>query len=177
MQRSWVVLSLCCIWCLPMFLFASPILKLLGQPDSVSELTGLVAMWMIPMHFCFAFVFPLQRFFQCQTKTVVPAWVSLVALGLHVFLTWLCVYVFHFGVIGVTLTLGLAWWNLVFGLMGYIVCGGCPLTWTGFSIHAFSGLWDFLKLSASAGVMLWYTTFSLFKSLQSLFINFTSLES
>ncbi|XP_054825375.1 protein DETOXIFICATION 27-like [Prosopis cineraria] len=160
MQRSWVVLTLCCIISLPLFLFASPILKFFGEPTSVSELTGVVANWMIPLHFCFALVFPLQRFFQCQTKTVVPAWVSLVALGLHVFLTWLFVYVFHFGVIGVTITLCLAWWNLVFGLMGYIVCGACPLTWTGFSIQAFSGLWEFLKLSASSGVMLcletWY---------------------
>ncbi|KAL0351973.1 UNVERIFIED_CONTAM: protein DETOXIFICATION 27 [Sesamum calycinum] len=39
-------------------------------------------------------------------------------------------------------------------------CGGCPQTWTGFSLHAFSGLLEFLKLSASSGVMLclenWY---------------------
>ncbi|KAK3042933.1 hypothetical protein RJ639_001009, partial [Escallonia herrerae] len=39
-------------------------------------------------------------------------------------------------------------------------CGGCPLTWAGFSIEAFSGLWEFTKLSAASGVMLclenWY---------------------
>ncbi|KAL7212158.1 hypothetical protein ACSBR2_014931 [Camellia fascicularis] len=36
----------------------------------------------------------------------------------------------------------------------------CKETWSGFSLLAFSGLWDFLKLSAASGVMLcletWY---------------------
>ncbi|KAF5176783.1 Detoxification-like protein, partial [Thalictrum thalictroides] len=49
---------------------------------------------------------------------------------------------------------------MVFGLFGYTVFGGCPLSWSGFSTQAFSGLWDFLKLSAASGVMLclenWY---------------------
>ncbi|CAN1288533.1 Protein DETOXIFICATION 27 [Linum perenne] len=50
-------------------------------------------------------------------------------------------------------------WIVLF-LCGYTVWGGCPLTWTGFSMEAFSGLWDFAKLSAASGVMLclenWY---------------------
>jgi len=32
-----------------------------------------------------------------------------------------------------------------------------PHTWNGFSVEAFSGLWDFLKLSAAAEVMLCYS--------------------
>ncbi|CAI0422075.1 unnamed protein product [Linum tenue] len=50
-------------------------------------------------------------------------------------------------------------WIVLF-ICGYAVWGGCPLTWTGFSMEAFSGLWDFAKLSAASGVMLclenWY---------------------
>jgi hypothetical protein len=38
----------------------------------------------------------------------------------------------------------------------YALFGGCPLTWNGFSIEAFSGLWEFTKLSAASGVMIWY---------------------
>ncbi|KAK9270483.1 hypothetical protein L1049_026063 [Liquidambar formosana] len=49
---------------------------------------------------------------------------------------------------------------MVFGLFGYTACGGCPLSWTGFSMEAFSGLWEFVRLSAASGVMLclenWY---------------------
>ncbi|KAI8536345.1 hypothetical protein RHMOL_Rhmol10G0250000 [Rhododendron molle] len=62
MQRSWIVLFICCILLLPLYLFASPILKLLGQPSNIAELSGVVSLWMIPLHFSYAFQFPLHRF-------------------------------------------------------------------------------------------------------------------
>ncbi|XP_028783900.1 protein DETOXIFICATION 27 [Neltuma alba] len=160
MQRSWIVLFMCCVLLLPIYLFATPALKLLGQTEELSELSGAVAKWMIPLHFSFAFQFPLQRFLQSQLKTGAIAWVSLVALIVHVFVSWLFVYQFQFGVIGTAATINISWWVLVFGLFGYTACGGCPETWTGFSIEALSGLWEFVKLSAASGVMLclenWY---------------------
>ncbi|RXI07854.1 hypothetical protein DVH24_014420 [Malus domestica] len=160
MQRSWIVLFLCCILLLPIYLFASPFLKLLGQPAEVAELSGVVSTVMIPLHFSFAFQFPLQRFLQSQLKTAVIAWVSLVGLAVHVFVSWLFVYRLQFGVIGTAITINFSWWVLVFGLLGYTLFGGCPLTWAGFSTEAFSGLWEFTKLSAASGVMLclenWY---------------------
>lgn len=160
MQRSWIVLFLCCILLLPIYLFASPFLKLLGQPTEVAELSGVVSMVMIPLHFSFAFQFPLQRFLQSQLKTAVIAWVSLVGLAVHVFVSWFFVYRLQFGVIGTAITINFSWWVLVFGLLGYTLFGGCPLTWAGFSIEAFSGLWEFTKLSAASGVMLWYPSLS-----------------
>lgn len=160
MQRSWIVLFLCCILLLPLYLFASPALKLLGQPKDVAELSGIVSVWMIPLHFSFAFQFPLQRFLQSQLKNTIIAWISLVALLVHVMVSWLLVSKLQLGVIGTAMTLNFSWWVLVFGHLGYTVCGGCPLTWNGFSIEAFSGLWEFTKLSAASGVMLclenWY---------------------
>ncbi|KAF4348930.1 hypothetical protein F8388_004648 [Cannabis sativa] len=160
MQRSWIVLSVCCVLLLPIYLFATPVLKVLGQPHDVAELSGVAAMCMIPLHFSFAFQFPLQRFLQSQLKTGVIAWVSLAALIMHIFISWLFVYQFKLGVIGTALTINFSWWTLVFGLLGYTLFGGCPTTWAGFSIEAFSGLWEFTKLSTSSGVMLclenWY---------------------
>ncbi|KAF4402226.1 hypothetical protein G4B88_017738, partial [Cannabis sativa] len=160
MQRSWIVLSICCVLLLPLYLFASPVLKLLGQPPEVAELSGKVAMCMIPLHFSLAFQFPLQRFLQSQLKTRVIALVSLAALAVHLFVSWLFVYQLKLGVIGTALSMNFSWWTMTFGLMGYAVRGGCPSTWTGLSGEAFSGLWEFTKLSASSGVMLclesWY---------------------
>ncbi|XP_026391076.1 protein DETOXIFICATION 27-like isoform X2 [Papaver somniferum] len=160
MQRSWIVLFLCAVLLLPLFIFATPLLLFLGQPQDVAEQSGLVAMWLIPLHFSFAFQFPLQRFLQSQLKTGVIAWVALAALVVHIFVSWLFVNKLGLGLIGTAVTLNFSWWVLVFGLFGYTVLGGCPLTWTGFSFQAFSGLWEFLKLSAASGVMLclenWY---------------------
>ncbi|TKY69921.1 TRANSPARENT TESTA protein 12 [Spatholobus suberectus] len=160
MQRSWIVLFVCCILLLPLYLFASPVLKLLGQPDELAELSGAVSIWMLPVHFAFAFQFPLQRFLQCQLKTAPIAWVSLLALLVHVFVSWLFVFKLELGVVGAAATINFSWWVLTLGLFGYTVWGGCPRSWTGFSVEAFSGLWEFLKLSAASGVMLclenWY---------------------
>ncbi|KAK9097373.1 hypothetical protein Sjap_022870 [Stephania japonica] len=169
MQRSWIVLFVCSVLLLPTYVFATPFLKLLGHPTELAEQSGLVALWMIPLHFSFAFQFPLHRFLQSQLKTGIIAWVCLVALAVHVFISWLFVYHLQFGLIGTAVTLNFSWWLIVFGLFGYTVCGGCPLSWTGFSTQAFSGLWEFLKLSAASGVMLWWVLvlLSLFDYLES----------
>lgn len=160
MQRSWIVLFLCCFLLLPLYIFATPILKMIGQPDDVAEQSGLVAWCLIPLHFSFAFHFPLQRFLQSQLKTAILVWVSLGVLIIHVLMSWLVVQKFELGLVGIAVTLDISWWLLFIGMFVYTTCGGCPQTWSGFSIQAFSGLWEFLKLSAASGVMLclenWY---------------------
>ncbi|KAK3230982.1 hypothetical protein Dsin_002863 [Dipteronia sinensis] len=160
MQRSWLVLIMFCFLLLPFYVFASPILKWLGQTDDVAEMSGVIAVWMIPLHFSFAFIFPVQRFLQCQLKNQVIAWVALVGLLINVLTSWLFVYVLDWGVIGAAVALDISWWVLFIGLFGYTALGGCPLTWSGFSMEAFSGLWEYIKLSVASGVMLclenWY---------------------
>lgn len=160
MQRSWIVLILCCFLLLPMYTFATPILKALGQADDVAELSGVVALWFIPLHFSFAFQFPIQRFLQSQLKTAVIAWVSLAVLVIHMVISWLFVYKLDFGIVGAAVALDVSWWLVFIALFCYTACGGCPETWSGFSTQAFSGLWEFFRLSAAAGVMLclenWY---------------------
>ena len=155
MQRWWIVLFICCVLLFPLYLFASPVLKLLGQPDDVAELSRMVSIWMAPLHFTFTFQFPLKRFLLSQLKNMVIARGSLVALLVHIFVSWLFLNRMQLGVIGTAATLTFSWWVLVFGLFGYVACGGCPLTGTGFSLETFSGLWEFAKLSAASGVILW----------------------
>ncbi|XP_004299690.1 PREDICTED: protein TRANSPARENT TESTA 12-like isoform X1 [Fragaria vesca subsp. vesca] len=154
MQRSWVVLFLCAVLLLPLFVFATPLLKLMGQPEVVAEQTGLVCLWLIPFHLSFPFQLTLQRFLQSQRKTGVIAWVSGGVLALHVFVSWVFVYELRIGIVGTALTIGLAWWLSVLGFFLYTICGGCKETWTGFSAEAFVGLWDFFKLSLASGFML-----------------------
>lgn len=160
LQRSWIILFLCCVLSLPLYIFASPVLKLLGQPADISELSGMVAMSLIPLHFSLSVQFPLQRFLQSQLKTYVIAWVTLAALVVHCAMSWLVVYRLQLGLVGTVVTLNISWWLIVIGLFVYTVFGGCPETWSGFSMEAFQGLWGFVKLSAASGVMLclenWY---------------------
>ncbi|CAI0546664.1 unnamed protein product [Linum tenue] len=154
MQRSWIVLFLCSLLLLPLFLFAAPLLKLIGQPADVAEKTGLVALWLIPFHLSFPFQFTLQRFLQCQLKAGVVAWVSGGALVLHVLVSWVFVHKLQVGIVGAAITIDFSWWVTVLAMFLYCVCGGCPKCWTGFSDQAFLGLWDFFKLAVASGVML-----------------------
>lgn len=81
-----------------------------------------------------------------------------VALVVHLFVCWLFVYGPNLGVIGTMATVNVSWCLNAFILFTYTTCGGCPLTWIGFSIEAFTGLWEFAKLSASSGIMIWYSS-------------------
>ncbi|XP_010421569.1 PREDICTED: protein DETOXIFICATION 26 isoform X1 [Camelina sativa] len=160
MQRYWIILFLCCILLLPMYLFATPILKFIGQSDDIAELTGTIALSVIPVHFAFAFFFPLNRFLQCQRKNKVVAISAGVSLAAHILVCWFFVYGYKLGIVGTMASVNVPWWLNNIILFVYSTRGGCTLTWTGFSYEAFTGLLEFTKLSVSSGIMLclenWY---------------------
>ncbi|TVU25985.1 hypothetical protein EJB05_28509 [Eragrostis curvula] len=160
MQRSWIVLLMCVVLLLPTYIFAEDILLLTGQSQELSAMAGRVCIWFIPLQFSQAFLFPLQRFLQCQKKNFVNAGAAAIALFIHLFVSWLFVSRLQFGLVGVALTLSFSWWAITVMLFAYVTCGGCPETWHGFSLEAFTGLWEFIKLSSASGVMLclenWY---------------------
>ena len=134
MQRSWIVLLGCAVLLLPMYFFAEDALLLMGQSPELSAMAGRVSVWFIPLHFSFAFLFPLQRFLQCQMKNFVNAAVSGVALCIHIFVSWLFITKLQFGLVGIALTLNFSWWATAAMLFAFVACGGCPETWHGFSV-------------------------------------------
>ena len=93
MQRSWIVLILCCFLLLPTYILTTPILKYLGQPEDVAKLSGFVALWMLPVHFSYAFLFPLQTILQSRIKNKVISCTYAVGLVLNIFTSW---YLFMF---------------------------------------------------------------------------------
>ncbi|RWR92368.1 protein DETOXIFICATION 33-like protein [Cinnamomum micranthum f. kanehirae] len=78
MQRSWVILGITCICMLPIYIFATPILKFFGQNEDIAELAGTFALYMIPQLFAYGLNFPLQKFLQAQTVSLNLAWVVVV---------------------------------------------------------------------------------------------------
>ncbi|KAK9215967.1 hypothetical protein WN944_007974 [Citrus x changshan-huyou] len=82
---------------------------------------------------------------QSQLKSRVIAWSFLVAVLSRCVL----VYVPDFGVFGAAAAFDISGWVSVFGMFGYSVFGGCPLTRNGFSMRAFSGIWDFCQTLCS----------------------------
>eukprot|EP01018_Ginkgo_biloba_P020240 Gb_41439 [translate_table: standard] len=102
-------------------------------------------------------------YLQSQLKNMITAYLTLGALIIHVLLSWLFVSKWGMGIDGALISLNLAMWMPTVGQFLYVVCGGCPLTWRGFSPDAFIRLCSFAKLSLASGVMIccvemWYYT-------------------
>ncbi|KAJ4964763.1 hypothetical protein NE237_016612 [Protea cynaroides] len=162
MQRSWVILTLMAFALLPIYFFATPILTFFGQEQEIAELAGKFSLYMIPQLFAYAINFPMQKFLQAQSKVMVMAWVSGVALVFHIFLCWLLILQFNLGLVGAAIALNLSWWIVDLGQFLYIIMGYCSGTWTGFSWGAFRDLGAFALLSIASAIMLclefWYYT-------------------
>ena len=154
MQRSFVLLA-------AVYIFSDRILVLLGEPARIAGAARVYILGLIPQIFAYAANFPIQKFMQAQSIVLPSAYISTATLALHVLLSWAVVYKAGLGLLGASLVLSLSWWVIVAAQFAYIVTSPkCRHTWTGFTCQAFSGLGDFLKLSAASAVMLcletWY---------------------
>lgn len=161
LQRSTILLMATGIPLMLIYIFCKPILLFLGESEDVASAAALFVYGLIPQIFAYAANFPIQKFLQAQSIIFPSAYIAVGGLVLHILLTWIVVYVVGWGLLGASLTLSFSWWIIVVAQFVYIlVSKRCKKTWRGFSLVAFSGLWDFLKLSTSSAIMLcletWY---------------------
>lgn len=155
LQRSWLILNATATLFMFIHIFASKILKFIGQTAEISKWAGIFSIWMIPQLFAYAMNFPIQKFLQSQSKIIVMAVVSGVTLVGHTFFSWLLMLKLEWGLPGAAIVLNSSWWFIVLAQLTYILSGACGETWSGFSWMAFQNLWDFVKLSLASAVMLW----------------------
>ncbi|XP_054807212.1 protein DETOXIFICATION 35-like isoform X2 [Prosopis cineraria] len=159
MQRSCIILFVACFILLPVFIFATPILKLLGQEDEIADLAGVFSIKTIPRLFSLAFIFPTQKFLQAQSKVNVLTLIGFMAVVTHVFLLWLFIYVLHWGTTGAAVACDMSFWLIALSQIVYVV-GWCKEGWQGLSMLAFKDIWAFTRLSLSSGIMIcfeiWY---------------------
>ncbi|KAK4850691.1 hypothetical protein QYF36_008991 [Acer negundo] len=162
LQRSWIVLFICSLFLLPIFIFTTPLLKVLGQEDKIAEMAGVIGHWLIPVMFAFMMTFTCQMFLQAQSKNMIISYLAAFSISIHLLLSWLLTVKYKFGIQGALTSTILAYWIPNLGQLMFITCGGCRETWTGFSHYAFKDLWPVIKLSLSSGAMLclelWYNT-------------------
>ncbi|KAA8524628.1 hypothetical protein F0562_011051 [Nyssa sinensis] len=161
LQRSTVLLTATGCLITLVYIFSMPVLILLGESSAIASAAALFVYGLIPQIFAYAANFPIQKFLQSQSIVAPSAYISTATIAIHLLLTWVAVYKIGLGLLGASLVLSLSWWIIVVCQFIYIVMSGrCKHTWAGFSIEAFSGMWEFFKLSAASGVMLclevWY---------------------
>eukprot|EP00256_Glycine_max_P068898 XP_025983493.1 protein DETOXIFICATION 21 isoform X7 [Glycine max] len=154
LQRSWIVLFLSAICLLPLFIFTSPILTLLGQDESIAQVARTISIWSIPVLFAYIVSNSCQTFLQSQSKNVIISYLAALSIIIHVSLSWLFTMQFKYGIPGAMISTILAYWIPNIGQLIFITCGWCPETWKGFSFLAFKDLWPVAKLSISSGAML-----------------------
>ncbi|KAJ4837398.1 Protein DETOXIFICATION 34 [Turnera subulata] len=159
MQRSWIILFVACFFLLPLYLYATPILKLLGQRHDIAEVAGKFTVQVIPQMFSLAVNFPTQKFLQAQSKVGILAWIGLIALIIHIGVLYLFIIVFKWGLAGAAAAYDLSAWGIALAQVAYIV-GWCKDGWRGLSWSAFDNIWAFARLSIASAVMLcleiWY---------------------
>ncbi|XVE85146.1 hypothetical protein DITRI_Ditri17bG0068400 [Diplodiscus trichospermus] len=160
MQRSWVILNSTALILSLLYIFAAPILKLIGQTASISKAAGIFSIWMIPQLFAYSFNFPMAKFLQAQSKMMVMMVIACVALVLHIIFSWLLMLKLGWGLVGAAIVLNASWIFIDVAQFLYIISGSCGRAWTGFSWKAFQHLWAFARLSLASAVMLcleiWY---------------------
>ncbi|KAK7380355.1 hypothetical protein VNO78_32863 [Psophocarpus tetragonolobus] len=160
-QRSWIILTATCIILLPIYVYANPLLKFLGQEQEIAELAGRYSIQVIPYMFSSALVFPFQAFIQSQSKVKVIMCIALVLLLIQNGLLYIFITVFGWGTTGLAMVTNIIGWLHAFALVIYTI-GWCKEEWTGFSWLAFRDLWSFAKLSLASSVMScleqWYGT-------------------
>ncbi|CAH8391769.1 unnamed protein product [Eruca vesicaria subsp. sativa] len=159
MQRGWIVSLVSCLVFLPIYIFATPILRLLGESEEVAVSAGEFTLLTIPQLFSLAFIFPTTKFLIAQRKVEVMATIGFCALVLHVFMLWLFIIVFGWGTNGAALAFNITNWGTAISLIVYVV-GWCNEGWSGLSSLAFKEMWVFVRLSIESAVMicleLWY---------------------
>ncbi|XP_047938892.1 protein DETOXIFICATION 35-like isoform X2 [Salvia hispanica] len=159
MQRSIVILLGTCALLSPLYIFATPILRLLGQKEEIAAPAGVYTLMILPQLCSLAITFPTQKFLQAQSKVSVLAWIAAFSLAFHILLCWLFVCVLGWGTTAAAVAFDLTSWGTAIAQFVYVV-GWCKDGWRGFSWAAFHEVWGFLKLSLASAVMLcleiWY---------------------
>ncbi|KAG6776855.1 hypothetical protein POTOM_016645 [Populus tomentosa] len=137
------------------YIFCKPILLGLHESPSIASAAAVFVYGLIPQIFAYACNFPIQKFLQAQSVIFPSACISAGALVLHLLLSWVVIFKLGGGLLGAALVASLSWWIIVAAQFVYILASKkFKHTWRGFSIQAFSGLWDFFKLSLASAVML-----------------------
>ncbi|CAN0896267.1 Protein DETOXIFICATION 29 [Linum grandiflorum] len=160
LQRSCIILFATSALLSLIYIFATPLLLLIGQDPSIARAAGVFAIWMLPQLFAYAFKFPMSKFLQAQSKMMVMAGIGAGALALHALFSWLLVVKLGWGLAGAAVVLNASWWFINASQFAYIAGGSCGRAWSGFTWKAFRNLWSFVRLSLASAIMvcleIWY---------------------
>ncbi|XP_042513203.1 protein DETOXIFICATION 24-like [Macadamia integrifolia] len=154
LQQSWIILLTISIFLVPVFIFTTPILRLLGEAEELSISAGKLSPWFLPVLFYHLLGLSTQMYLQAQLKIMVVGWISAISFVINIILSWLMVDKLNWGVPGAMGAMTLSICFISISDFIYVFGGWCKDSWKGFSKRAFNELWPVVKLSISSGMML-----------------------
>ncbi|PWA58840.1 multi antimicrobial extrusion protein [Artemisia annua] len=153
LQRSWIVLNTTALALTFTYIFGASILRMLGQTPAIATTAGAFAIWMIPQLFAYATVIPIAKFLQAQSNIMPMAYIAVVAVVSHVFLSWLLMLKLGWGLAGAAVVLDGSWWFITLAQIMYVLWGSCGEAWSGFLWKAFSNLKGFIHISFTTALL------------------------
>ncbi|PKA49260.1 MATE efflux family protein LAL5 [Apostasia shenzhenica] len=154
MQRSMIIVTLVSIPLAFAMAFSGSILILLRQDPAISMAAESYNRWMIPAVFAFGLLQCCVKFLQAQNIVFPIMLCSGATTLLHTLFCWIFTFKLGLGYRGAALSVSVSYWFNLLLLLIYVKASlACKETWTGFSVEAFHGLLDFLKLGVPSTIM------------------------
>ncbi|KAJ4979781.1 hypothetical protein NE237_010561 [Protea cynaroides] len=154
LQQSWIILLTVSIFLVPVFIFTTPILRLLGETEELSNYAGKLSPWFIPVLYYHILGISTQMYLQAQLKIMVVGWITAISFVINLILSWIMVDKLNWGVPGAMGAMTVSVCLILFTVFIYVFGGWCKDSWRGFSKSALNELWPVVKLSISSGIML-----------------------
>ncbi|KAK9383020.1 mate-domain-containing protein [Kockiozyma suomiensis] len=147
LQRGFFVFGTLYIPVIGIWIFAEPILMLLGQTPQLSKAAAEFLQCLIPGGLGFIYFEALKKYMQVQGIMQASTYVLLITSPLNALLNYLFIHPLGFGLNGAALATGLTYWISFWGLALYAKYSRARNAWGGFSMRAFTNLGIFYKLS------------------------------
>lgn len=149
--------------CLPLsllWIFLGKILVFIGQDPQISYEAGKFTIWLVPALYAYAFLQPLNRYFQTQSLIIPMFLSSCVTLVLHIPLCWGLVFKSGLGNLGGALAISISnWLNVIFLGVYMKFSSACAKTRAVISMEMFQGIGEFFQFAVPSAVMIWYMNY------------------
>ncbi|XP_004309190.1 PREDICTED: protein TRANSPARENT TESTA 12-like [Fragaria vesca subsp. vesca] len=115
LQRSWIVLSITSVILSSAYIYATPILMILGQDPRIANLAGKYSRKILPEMFSSTLNLSTQKFLQAQSKVGVITWMAFAALIAQTGLLHLFINIFGWGLDGAAAAYNITNWGIAIG--------------------------------------------------------------
>ncbi|XP_033753960.1 multidrug and toxin extrusion protein 2-like [Pecten maximus] len=147
-QRSIVILSLCCLPCCAILINTEHIMNYIGQDPRVARLGGKYALIYIAGLPAVAYSDILSKYLQAQCIVIPSLVIGIAANFLNVGFHALFLFMMKLDIVGASISVTLTHWSIFLLHVTYIIITRTyEDTWTGFSVECFYDWWLFLTLA------------------------------